>query len=98
MPAFKPQQCRITIRNRAFHFVSYEGQPANVAKNEEAKPSMWYMMMAGRRFPSLVCIPGQSEPEIEQSLTTWALANAIAAEVPLPVVEPAAPARKRSRR
>lgn len=93
MTAFKSQQCHLTIRERAFHFVSYEGQPANVAKNEAAKPAMWYMMAAGRRFPTVQCQPDQPLPDIERALTTWALANAISTTPPPPA--PARPVRKR---
>jgi len=96
MSSFKSQQCRLTIRERSFHFVSYEGRPANVAKNEIAMPSMWYMMAAGRRFPTIVCSPEHTVADVERILTSWALANAIAqpiAPIPAPVAVRAAKKR-----
>lgn len=93
MSAFKPQQCRITIQDRAFHFVSYEGQPANVAKNQTAEPPMWYLMAAGRRFPTVACNPDHTVPDVEKVLTTWALANAMVT-VALPPAPPR-PVRRR---
>lgn len=78
MSSFKPQQCHLTIRNRTLHFVSYEGKPANLAKNEAAEPAMWYLMASGHRFPTVAWDPAQTDPEVEQSLTAWAMANAIA--------------------
>ncbi len=101
MSSFKSQQCRVTIHDRTFHFVSYEAVPANVSRNEPAQPSRWYLMAAGRRFASLECDPQQSLPDAELSLTDWAIANAIAVVPPAPVVVPvvaARPARKRAAR
>jgi hypothetical protein len=74
---FKPQQHHLSIRGRDFHFVSYEGQPADARKNLLAQPSMWYLMCEGRRLPAIVCEEGQSLTAVDDALREWAEANAI---------------------
>lgn len=77
MPAFKPQQCRLIIDGRAFHFVSYEAEIANPARNKEGVPEMWYLMAGSRRVPTVTCDHRLTAPETERVLTAWAIANAI---------------------
>ncbi len=77
MSAFKPQQRHLTIRGRAFHFVSYEGRPANARRAEEPLPPMWYLMVEGHRCPVLPCEPGQPLAETDAALLTWAEDNAL---------------------
>ena len=55
MTAFRPQQRHLTIQGRRFHFVSYEGRPANHRRAQLAYPAMWYLMVEGRRRPVLPC-------------------------------------------
>jgi hypothetical protein len=100
MSSFKPNQRHLEIGGRAFHFVSYEGQPARELKNEAARPSMWYLMVEGRRCPAMLCDPAQPDTEVDRLLSRWATDNALA--VAEPVATPAPPtrgsARKRTRR
>jgi hypothetical protein len=77
MSAFKPQQRHLTIHGRVFHFVSYEGQPANTPRKQVARPAMWYLMVEGRRCPAMPCDPTQTEPEIDRFLSRWAMDNAL---------------------
>jgi hypothetical protein len=74
--AFKSQQRFITIRDRAFHFVSYEGRPANVRRGEEAAPAMWYLMVEGRRCPALLWEQNQSFEDVDRDLSKWATDHA----------------------
>jgi hypothetical protein len=76
MPAFKPQQRHLTIHGRVFHFVAYEGQPANPPRKQEAHPAMWYLMVEGRRCPALPYDPEQTDPEVDRFLERWAMENA----------------------
>lgn len=76
MSAFKPQQRHITIKGRTFHFVSYEGQPADVRRSLAERPAMWYLMVEGRRFPAFPCDPTKPLTEIDQLLSRWAEDNA----------------------
>jgi hypothetical protein len=69
--SYKVEQCRIHYRGRQFHFVSYDGHPANQRRGELAAPPMWYLMGPGRRWPVIPQVLGQPEDEIEQALVTW---------------------------
>lgn len=69
--SYKVEQCRIHYRGRHFHFVSYEGHPANERRGELAAPPMWYLMGPGRRWPVIPHVLGQPEAEIERALVTW---------------------------
>jgi hypothetical protein len=93
MSAFKPQQRHLLIQGRTFHFVSYEGQPANLPKNQAACPPMWYLMAGGRRYAVVPCDPTQSEPDLNRSLTRWVVANALA---PIEAEAPPKPTKQRS--
>lgn len=91
MSTFKSQQRHLSIRGRDFHFVSYEGVPANVRRGEEAQPSMWYLMVAGRRCPAFICAPEQSPEEVDGMLARWVEENVPAGDPslePPPVVRP----------
>ena len=79
MSAFKSPQLRLTIDGRTFHFVAYEGQPANVTRKQEAEPPMWWLMVAGRRCPVTAFDPGQSEEAVELSLRQWLKDNVLPA-------------------
>jgi hypothetical protein len=75
--AFRPQQRHLTIQGRLFHFVSYEGRPANHRRAQLAYPAMWYLMVEGRRCPVLPCDSSQSVPEVDAALRDWAEDNAL---------------------
>jgi hypothetical protein len=89
MPAFKPEQRHLVVRGRSFHFVSYEGRPANPRRGEEPEPAMWYLMVEGRRFPAFPCDPTQQAPQVDAALERWAVLNAM--EPKRPVAAPAPP-------
>lgn len=50
MSAYKTQQHRLVHRGRSFHFVSYEGRPADVKRQQPEMPPTWYLMLAGKRW------------------------------------------------
>jgi hypothetical protein len=75
LSTFKSQQRHLTIRGRDFHFVSYEGVPANVRRGEEAQPSMWYLMVAGRRKAAFICAPEHTPEVIDGLLSRWVEEN-----------------------
>jgi hypothetical protein len=77
MSAFKPQQRHLTIRGRAFHFVSYEGRPTNRRRAQLPYPAMWYLMVEGRRCPVLPCDTTLSLPQLDAALSAWAEDNAL---------------------
>jgi hypothetical protein len=67
----KVRQCRLSYRGRDFHFVSYEGQPANVRRGEPAMPPMWYLMGPAKRWPVMEHDPDQPDAEVELLLLEW---------------------------
>src|ERR1043166_7079454 len=69
--SYKVEQCRIHYRGRDFHFVSYDGHPANERRAEVAAPPMWYLMGPGRRWPVMPQVVGQADEEIERGLIEW---------------------------
>ena len=77
MPAFKPDQRHLVVGGRSFHFVSYEGRPANAHRGEDEQPPMWYMMVAGRRFAMFPCDPAQDSAAIDKALSRWAEEHAM---------------------
>ena len=76
--SFKPQQRHLTIRGRAFHFVSYEGNPPHLRRADVPGPSMWYIIVEGRRFPSLPYLPEQPMAEVDLALERWVEENGLA--------------------
>jgi hypothetical protein len=69
--SYKVEQCRIHYRGRDFHFVSYDGHPANERRAELAAPPMWYLMGPGRRWPVMPHVLGQPVAEVERALVAW---------------------------
>ncbi len=96
MPLYKPQQRHITVRDRKFHFVSYEAHPADPRRDAEAEPEMWYLMRAGRRWAVMPRLPDQQVEETDEKLRIWAEEHAFTDEDEAP--EPAADAAPRPRR
>ena len=84
MSTFKPQQRHLTIKGRAFHFVSYEARSANERRGEKAEPSMWYLMVEGHRRPTVPCHPDQPETEVDKALLRWVEDQDLTAPPPAP--------------
>lgn len=71
MPAYKPDQRHLVHRGRQFHFVSYEGRPANPKKNEAAEAAAWFLMGPARRWPVMPQVPDQPASETDRRLIAW---------------------------
>lgn len=71
MSSYKTQQHRLLHHGRTFHFVSYEGQAADVKRQQVEAPASWYVMLGGKRwvvFPQLV----EVEPaELDRQFGDW---------------------------
>jgi hypothetical protein len=65
------EQRRIFYRGREFHFVSYDGLPANEKQAKAATAPAWWLMGAGTRWEAMPFQPGQPAPEVERLLTEW---------------------------
>lgn len=71
VPGYKVEQRHILLGERNFHFVSYEGRPANVRRGEDAEGPMWCLMSEGRRRPVMPHTPGQNIEELDRQLVGW---------------------------
>ncbi len=71
MGSYKVEQRRLSVRGRGFHFVSYEGTPANPAKRIAATAPTWFMMSAGKRWAVMPHQVGQDPLELDRLFTEW---------------------------
>ena len=71
MSRYKIQQRQLPHRGRVFHFVSYEGEPANASKLLLATAPAWFLMTAGKRWPVMNEELGLSVEEVDRLLTQW---------------------------
>ena len=67
----KTEQRRLAHRGRAFHFVSYEEQPANPARLQPAIPPAWFLMSAGKRWVAVPHQVDQDLTELDGLLSQW---------------------------
>lgn len=58
-------------RGREFHFVSYEGRPANPKRDQPATAPAWWLMSAGTRWEVLPYRPGQAPDELDGLFKGW---------------------------
>lgn len=65
------QQRRLLYRGREFHFVSYEGRPANPKRAQAATEPAWWLMGAGARWEVVPFHPGQAMDELDALFTRW---------------------------
>jgi len=78
MGSYKVEQRRLTVRGRLFHFVSYEGTPANPAKHISATAPTWFMMLSGKRWAVMPHEVGQDPIELDRRFTEWLEINVFA--------------------
>jgi hypothetical protein len=77
MGSYKVLQQRINHAGKSFHFVSYDGVPANARRGEEATGPMWYLMRAGKRWPVMPQVAGQPETETQAALGSWLVSEGL---------------------
>ena len=75
MAAYRNVQRHIVHRGREFHFVSYEGTPADARRELEAQPPTWYLLNAGKRWPVMPHHLDASDDEVERRLIEWLDSN-----------------------
>lgn len=78
MAAYRNEQRHLVHRGRRFHFVSYDGRPADRARNQPETHPTWHLLIAGKRWPVMPQITGQSDLDLERDLTRWLDAHAFA--------------------
>jgi hypothetical protein len=69
------EQRRLMYRGREFHFVSYDGLPANAKRAQLATAPAWWLMSAGKRWEVMPFQPGQAQQELDCRFTEWLDAN-----------------------
>ncbi len=79
MSGYRVEQHRLNHRGRTFHFVSYEGSPANPTKQLPATLPTWYLMSAGKRWEVMPQQSGQDVAERDRLFAEWLDANVFAA-------------------
>jgi hypothetical protein len=77
MSSYRVEQRRLVYRGREFHFVSYEGRPANQHRGEAAIAPMWYLMSAGKRVPVMPYLLGQPATDVDRGLLAWVHAQGL---------------------
>jgi len=71
MSTYKIDQRHLNHRGRVFHFVSYEGQPANPKREEAAVEPAWFLMGPGRRWQVMAQEHEQAPEETDRCLLAW---------------------------
>jgi hypothetical protein len=69
------EQRRLLYRGREFHFVSYEGLPANVKRAQPATAPAWWLMGGGRRWEVMPFDPSHDEAHLDRAFIAWLDAN-----------------------
>lgn len=69
------EQRRLRYRGREFHFVSYDGLPANPKRGEPATDPAWWLMSGGTRWEVMPFHPGQAQEELDRGFQAWLDAN-----------------------
>jgi len=65
------EQVHLRHRDRIFHFVSYQGQPADHKRNRAAIDPAWFLMTAGKRWEVMPHTPDQAQAERDHLFTAW---------------------------
>jgi hypothetical protein len=69
------EQRRLMYRGREFHFVSYDGLPANPKRAQLATEPAWWLMSAGTRWEVMPFHRGGAPAELDRGFTEWLDAN-----------------------
>jgi hypothetical protein len=69
--AYKTQQHRLVCRGRTYHFVSYEGTPADVKRQQPELPAAWFLMLAGKRWMVAPQVGETAPAELDRQFGEW---------------------------
>jgi hypothetical protein len=89
MSGYRTQQHRLIRRGRTFHFVSYEGQPADMKRLQPEMPPTWYLMLAGKRW---IVGPQHAESvgaDLDREFGEWLDAHVLSGEPAVQSQQPA---------
>lgn len=65
------EQRRLQYRGREFHFVSFDGLPANPKRDRAATAPAWWLMNAGVRWEVMPFHAGQDMKDVDRAFTAW---------------------------
>ncbi len=71
MSGYKTEQHRLFHRGRTFHFVSYEGQPADEKRHQPETPPSWFLMLAGKRWMVGPQVAETVPAELDRQFVEW---------------------------
>ena len=71
MTAYKNAQQHVVMKGRDFHFVSYDGTPANEKRGIVETGPMWYLMGPNKRWPVMPHVIDQPDEEVVTELKSW---------------------------
>jgi len=71
MSNYKTQQQHVVRQGRSFHFVSYEGQPADLKRQQPEVPACWYLMLAGKRWMVMPEVAESTPADLERQFSDW---------------------------
>jgi len=88
MTSYKTQQHRLVHRGRTFHFVSYDGTPANEKRHEVETGPTWHLMLAGKRWMVGAQAAETAPEELDRQFAAWLDSHVFAGAPAGPFVEP----------
>ena len=71
MNTYKTQQHHLVHRGHSFHFVSYEGQPADEKRHQPEMLPSWYLMLAGKRWMVSPQVGETAPVELDRQFGEW---------------------------
>lgn len=69
--SYKTQQHHLVHRGRSFHFVSYEGCPADPKRHQPETPPSWYLMLAGKRWRVMSEVGDTAPAQLDRQFGEW---------------------------
>lgn len=88
MSTYKTQQHRVVHRGRSFHFVSYEGRPADVKRQQTETPPTWHLMLAGKRWMVSPQAGEVTPAELDSQFGEWLDAHVFSGTPAVPSAPP----------
>ena len=89
MSTYQTQQQHVVHRGRSFHFVSYEGHPADPKLELSDTPPAWFLIYAGRRWMAFPQVGDAAPAVLARQFEAWLDARACDAPRALQCQQPA---------
>lgn len=69
--SYRVEQRQFAYRGRWFHFVSYDGRPADPARGYPGALPAWFLMNAGTRWEVAPQVAGEEPADTDRRLLDW---------------------------